>query len=347
MVNSLIYDLDFEALSQALTELGQQKFRAKQIWSGLYEHLYEDFSQFSNIPAGLRAALAEQFRLNALNPRASLRSKDHLTEKTLFELPDNLRIETVLMRYEERNSLCISTQVGCPMGCVFCATGQMGFQRGLSAGEIIAQVIHAQRLLQAEGKKITNIVYMGMGEPFLNYDATMASLRRLIDPTGLNFGARRITVSTVGIIPKIEKFSHEGLQVNLAVSLHSADNEHRSQIVPANRIYPLKNLISACRAYTDETHRRISFEYALINDLNDSPAAAYQLAGLIKGMLCHVNLIALNPSKAYPLQGSGRDKVQAFADTLSERGIPVTVRLRRGIEIQAGCGQLASSQNSL
>lgn len=347
MPKMLIYDLDFESFSKAMADLGQQPFRARQIWSGLYQQHYGEFSQITNISGSLRAALSDQYTLNPLTPRTTLRSKDQLTEKTLFGLPDDLSIETVLMRYEDRNSLCISTQVGCPMGCVFCATGQMGYQRGLTAGEILAQVIHAMRLLQAEGKSLTNIVYMGMGEPFLNYEATMDSLRRLTDPTALNFGARRITVSTVGIIPKIEKFSHEGLQVNLAVSLHSADNELRSQLVPANRIYPLKNLLSACRAYTEETHRRVSFEYALINDVNDSPAAAAQLAGLLRGMLCHVNLIALNPSKQYPLQGSPREIVRVFADTLSERGIPVTVRLRRGIEIQAGCGQLASSQNPL
>ncbi len=347
MPKMLIYDLDFESFSKAMADLGQQPFRARQIWSGLYQQHYGEFSQITNISGSLRAALSDQYTLNPLTPRTTLRSKDQLTEKTLFGLPDDLSIETVLMRYEDRNSLCISTQVGCPMGCVFCATGQMGYQRGLTAGEILAQVIHAMRLLQVEGKSLTNIVYMGMGEPFLNYEATMDSLRRLTDPTALNFGARRITVSTVGIIPKIEKFSHEGLQVNLAVSLHSADNELRSQLVPANRIYPLKNLLSACRAYTEETHRRVSFEYALINDVNDSPAAAAQLAGLLRGMLCHVNLIALNPSKQYPLQGSPREIVRVFADTLSERGIPVTVRLRRGIEIQAGCGQLASSQNPL
>lgn len=347
MPKMLIYDLDFESFSKAMADLDQQPFRARQIWSGLYQQHYGEFSQITNISGSLRAALSDQYTLNPLTPRTTLRSKDQLTEKTLFGLPDDLSIETVLMRYEDRNSLCISTQVGCPMGCVFCATGQMGYQRGLTAGEILAQVIHAMRLLQVEGKSLTNIVYMGMGEPFLNYEATMDSLRRLTDPTALNFGARRITVSTVGIIPKIEKFSHEGLQVNLAVSLHSADNELRSQLVPANRIYPLKNLLSACRAYTEETHRRVSFEYALINDVNDSPAAAAQLAGLLRGMLCHVNLIALNPSKQYPLQGSPREIVRVFADTLSERGIPVTVRLRRGIEIQAGCGQLASSQNPL
>jgi len=249
-----------------------------------------------------------------------------------------------LMRYERRNSLCISTQVGCPMGCVFCATGQMGFIRSLTSGEILAQVLHFVRKLQAESQNLTNIVYMGMGEPFLNYEATMDSVRRLMDPRGLNFGARRITISTVGIIPKIEQFTKENLQVNLAVSLHSADNSLRSQLVPANRIFPLSKLIPACKAYTEQTHRRISFEYALIDGVNDSREAALALAGLLKGMLCHVNLIALNPSKKYPLQGSPKAKVHAFSTILEEHGIPVTIRLRRGVEIQAGCGQLASAE---
>jgi len=185
---------------------------------------------------------------------------------------------------------------------------------------------------------------MGMGEPFLNYEATMDSVRRLMDPRGLNFGARRITISTVGIIPKIEQFTKENLQVNLAVSLHSADNSLRSQLVPANRIFPLSKLIPACKAYTEQTHRRISFEYALIDGVNDSREAALALAGLLKGMLCHVNLIALNPSKKYPLQGSPKAKVHAFSTILEEHGIPVTIRLRRGVEIQAGCGQLASAE---
>jgi 23S rRNA (adenine2503-C2)-methyltransferase len=222
----------------------------------------------------------------------------------------------------------------------------MGFERSLSAGEILAQVLHFMRKLRAEGQSLTNIVYMGMGEPFLNYEATLQSVHRLIDPQGLNFGARRITISTVGIISKIEQFTEESLQVNLAVSLHTANNDLRSQLVPANRMFPLQQLISACKAYTEKTHRRITFEYALIDGVNDSREAALQLAGLLKGMLCHVNLIALNPSKKYALKGSSREKVQAFSAALEEHGIPVTVRLRRGVEIQAGCGQLASAEKS-
>ena len=344
MPKRLIYDLDFEALGAALTELGEPAFRTQQLWEGLYTRFYTDFAQFSNIPKNLRDSLSAQFIIDPLHVQKTLLSQDGLTEKVLFTLPDNLSIETVLMRYERRNSLCISTQVGCPMGCVFCATGQMGFIRSLTSGEILAQVLHFMRKLQAESQNLTNIVYMGMGEPFLNYEATMDSVRRLMDPRGLNFGARRITISTVGIIPKIEQFTKENLQVNLAVSLHSADNSLRSQLVPANRMFPLSKLIPACKAYAQQTHRRISFEYALIDGVNDSREAALALTGLLKGMLCHVNLIALNPSKKYPLQGSPKAKVHAFSAILEEHGIPVTIRLRRGVEIQAGCGQLASAE---
>lgn len=344
MAKPLIYDLDFESLNSTLAELDQPPFRTQQLWEGLYTRLYTDFSQFSNIPNDLRDSLSKQFIINPLRVQKSLRSQDGLTEKVLFALQDGTSVETVLMRYERRNSVCISTQVGCPMGCVFCATGQMGFIRSLSSGEILAQVLHFMRQLQAENQKLTNIVYMGMGEPFLNYEATMDSVRRLMDQQGLNFGARRITISTVGIIPKIEQFTEENLQVNLAVSLHAADDSLRSQLVPANRMFPIKKLIPVCKAYTEKTHRRISFEYALIDGVNDSREAALALAGLLKGMLCHVNLIALNPSKKYSLQGSPKAKVHAFSATLEEQGIPVTIRLRRGVEIQAGCGQLAGAE---
>jgi 23S rRNA (adenine2503-C2)-methyltransferase len=344
MAKPLIYDLDFESLNSTLAELDQPPFRTQQLWEGLYTRLYTDFSQFSNIPKDLRDSLSKQFIIDPLRVQKSLRSQDGLTEKVLFALQDGTSVETVLMRYERRNSVCISTQVGCPMGCVFCATGQMGFVRSLSSGEILAQILYFMRQLQAENQKLTNIVYMGMGEPFLNYEATMDSVRRLMDQQGLNFGARRITISTVGIIPKIEQFTEENLQVNLAVSLHAADNALRSQLVPANRMFPINKLIPVCKAYTEKTHRRISFEYALIDDVNDSREAALALASLLKGMLCHVNLIALNPSKKYPLQGSPKAKIHAFSATLEEQGIPVTIRLRRGVEIQAGCGQLASAE---
>ena len=345
-------------LESMVKSLGGEAFRSRQLYRWLYKNLVFEFENMTDLPRDLRDRVKQVASITLPVVERERISRDG-TVKVLLGLQDGQHVEMVMIPQtragRHRYTLCISSQVGCPIGCPFCATGRSGFVRNLAVNEITGQVLLGLLRLrnsntfktQGSATRLTNVVFMGMGEPFLNYDATMASLRRLTDSTGMNFGARRITISTVGIIPKIEKFSRESLQVNLAVSLHSADSELRSQIVPANRIYPLKNLISACRAYTELTHRRISFEYALIKDLNDTQPAAAQLAGLLKGMLCHVNLIALNPSKAYPLQGSSKEKVQAFADALAERGIPVTVRLRRGIEIQAGCGQLASSQNPL
>ncbi len=346
MVKQNIYDLDKDDLESWLTESGEPRFRKSQLLDGLYKKLYDDFFQFAALPNPLRETLRNSFEINPLIPTLTQKSKDGLTEKSLLELRDGQAVETVLMRYEKRNSLCISTQVGCAMDCVFCATGQMGFKRQLSSGEILGQIIYYQRRLREEGETLTNIVYMGMGEPFLNYEQTMKSIKCLTDSDCLGFGSRRITVSTVGIIPKIARFAEDTPQVNLAVSLHSADSNLRSQLVPANRIYPLDALIKACQMYIIKTHRRVTFEYALIEEVNDSTQAARELANLLSGMLCHVNLIALNPSSKYPLRGSSRERVTAFQEELIRQGIPTTVRLRRGIEINAGCGQLASSHNS-
>jgi 23S rRNA (adenine2503-C2)-methyltransferase len=250
------------------------------------------------------------------------------------------------MKYDKRNTVCISSQVGCPLGCVFCSTGQMGFSRNLSSGEILGQVLYIMRLLENSSEKLTNVVYMGMGEPLLNYASVMESIDRLTDPALFNFGARRITISTVGIVPKIREFTSLNSQVNLAVSLHAPTDELRSQLVPNNRLHPLKPLIAACREYVDTTRRRTTFEYALIQDINDNDLQARQFVNLLKGILCHVNLIALNPSKEYPLPGSTRDRVDAFLAVLQQAGIPASIRMRRGIDIDAGCGQLAQSQHS-
>jgi 23S rRNA (adenine2503-C2)-methyltransferase len=286
------------------------------------------------------------FLIDPIVSSESVESRDKKTIKYLFEVQQGNRIETVLMKYSDRNTVCVSTQVGCPMGCVFCATGQMGFTRNLSAGEILGQILFVMRTLEADGEKLSNIVYMGMGEPFLNYPAVMRSIATLTDPDLFNFGARRITISTVGILPKMKEFTELDSQVNLAVSLHAPENELRSQLVPANRMNPLKSLIAACKEYTDKTRRRITFEYALIDGVNDSENQAKQLISLIKGMLCHVNLIALNPSKEYPMPGSSQERVNAFAKILTDYGIPCSIRMRRGIEISAGCGQLAQTQQS-
>lgn len=232
------------------------------------------------------------------------------------------------------------------MGCVFCATGQMGFRRNLSSGEIIEQVLFFARSLAQEKKSVTNIVIMGMGEPFHNYDSVLSAIDRLNDPEGFNLGARRFTISTVGIIPGIERFTQEKRQVNLAISLHAANDKLRSSLLPVNKKYPLSDLLAAGRNYVEQTHRRLTFEWALIQDVNDSPQDAEELADLVSGLLCHVNIIPLNPTKKYSGKTTTHERALTFQAVLQARGIPCTIRLRRGIEINAGCGQLASSANS-
>jgi 23S rRNA (adenine2503-C2)-methyltransferase len=249
------------------------------------------------------------------------------------------------MRYEQRQTLCISTQAGCAMACPFCATGQLGFMRNLSAGEIVAQVLHFARQLDREGKRVTNIVFMGMGEPLANYAETWQAIRRLNDPEGFNLGARHMTVSTVGLVPAIRRMSKEPEQVGLAVSLHAPTDELRNTIVPINRRYPLVMLMQAVRDYIATTHRRVTFEYALMDRLNDSGMHADQFAELVQGLLCHVNLIPLNPTPDSPWSGSPDERVYAFRDRLEAAGIPTTVRLRRGIDIAAGCGQLHNAHS--
>jgi 23S rRNA (adenine2503-C2)-methyltransferase len=298
--------------------------------------------EITTLSKPLRQKLAETFRFTALTPARKLVSSDNQTIKTLFSLPDSRAIEAVLMYYEERQTLCISTQAGCAMDCVFCATGQMGFKRNLSAGEIVEQVLYYARLLKQEDKVVTNIVVMGMGEPFMNYEATLSAVDRLNDSTGFNLGARRFTISTSGLIPKIQRFASEKRQVNLAVSLHAANDELRTSMMPVNRKYPIADLIQACRDYVDQTGRRITFEWALINGVNDRDVDATELASLLKGMICHVNIIPLNPTTKFSGQATTRERALAFQSILESKGIPCTIRLRRGIDIQAGCGQLAS-----
>ncbi len=338
----LIFDLDLPQLAELLSAWGQPAYRAGQIWAGLYQQLWGTPEEFTNLPAALREQLKDALSFSSLRPDKVLVSKDGETVKTLFLLPDGRAIEAVLMRYERRRTLCISTQSGCAMGCVFCATGQMGFKRHLSSGEIVEQVVYYARLLKAQGEKVTNVVVMGMGEPFHNYAATLAAIDRLNDATGFNLGARRFTISTVGLIPMIRKFADEKRQVNLAISLHAAQDEQRSALLPINRKYPLDELLAACRYYVQHTGRRISFEWALIQGVNDGEEVARELAQKLRGLLCHVNVIPLNPTRKYEGKATSRERAEAFRQTLEENGIPCTVRLRRGIEIQAGCGQLAS-----
>ncbi len=376
MTKQLIYDLDLNSITELMTSWGEPAYRTKQIWQGLYQHFYNSPSQFPNIPKPLREKMADELDFTVIEPVRVLDSSDKQTRKTLFKLHDGHFIEAVLMRYGEaplhlppnttasdlggvsrpkgvdeggkpRRTLCISTQAGCAMGCVFCATGQMGFKRHLSSGEIVAQVMVYARLLHEEGSAVTNIVLMGMGEPFHNYDNTMAAIDRLNDADGYNFGARRFTISTVGLVPQIKRFADEKRQVNLAISLHAADDKLRQSMLPVNKKYNIDEVLEACRYYVNQTGRRITFEWALINGVNDTPEEARKLAARLKGLLCHVNAIPLNPTHGYKGQATTREHATQFKESLEQAGIPCTIRMRRGIDIQAGCGQLASTEKSV
>lgn len=342
-----IFDLDYPALVETLSGWGEPGYRAGQIWAGLYRSLWDRPEAFTSLPKDLRQKLAVALTFHRLEPTTVLRSSDGETVKTLFRLPDGRSIEAVLMRYERRRSLCISSQAGCTMGCVFCATGQMGFRRHLTSGEIVEQVVYYARQLAAQDDRVTNVVVMGMGEPFHNYDAVMAAIDRLNHPDGMNLGARRFTVSTVGLVPGIQRLTEEGRQINLAISLHASDDALRTSMLPINRKYAINELLQAVEAYVNKTHRRVTFEWALIHDVNDTPAQAEQLAKRLQAFrkdgsaLCHVNVIPLNPTKRYEGKATTRERAQAFKDILERHGIPCTIRIRRGIDIQAGCGQLA------
>jgi 23S rRNA (adenine2503-C2)-methyltransferase len=342
-----LLDLSFANLESTLTAWGEPAYRARQVWTWTYVHLVDDFDRMTNLPRSLRTRLSETFLTNPLTPIASQTADDELTEKVLFALPPlegGERIEAVLMRYPAagRNTVCVSTQVGCAMNCAFCATGQMGFRRNLSAGEIAAQVLHFARCLKPQDQAITHVVLMGMGEPLAPgvYDASLAAIRRLNDPAGFNLGARRFTVSTVGLVPGIRRLASENLQVNLAVSLHAPDDALRDELVPVNRRYPLDDLFAAVREYVDRTGRRVTFEYALIAGVNDGEAQAQALAARLRGLLAHVNLIPLNPVPGIDRQPSSPEQARAFQRVLEEAHIPVTLRDSRGASIQAGCGQL-------
>lgn len=363
-LNPTLYDLSLPELSALLESWGEKSYRARQIWQGAYRNLWDAPEAFSNLPSALRTRLGEHLDFQALQPVTQLESRDGQTVKTLFRLRDGQHIEAVLMKYGEaftpdpspaeggvkgrgkiRRTLCISTQAGCAMGCTFCATGQMGFRRNLSSGEIVAQVLYYARQLAEIGERVTNVVVMGMGEPFHNYENTLNAIARLNDPQGFNFGARRFTISTVGLVPQIRRFADEQHQVGLAISLHAADNDLRASMLPIAHKYPLPALMEAVRYYVERTRRRVTFEWALIDGVNDTPEAARQLAALIKQYLpihlTHVNAIPLNPTENFRGRATSRKQARLFRDTLEKNGISCTIRLRRGIDIQAGCGQLA------
>ena len=335
-----LYDFSLEQLTEWLTSLGEPAYRARQLWQWLYQRFAPDFDAMTSLPRSLRDKLKERATLSIFKSEFVQRSTDGQTQKLLFELQDGQLIETVLMRYEKRRTICISTQVGCAMGCVFCATGQMGFTRHLTSGEIVAQVVYFGRMLAEQTDHLTNIVMMGMGEPLHNYDNTMAALDRITAENGINLGARKITISTVGHIPAIRRFADEQRQTPLAISLHAATDEERSKLLPVNRRWKIADLMEACHYYIDKTGRRLTFEWALIQGENDTVEQATALGKLLQGMLCHVNLIPLNPTKDYGGQPSSVDHVEKFQTTLEQFGVSSTVRVRRGIDIQAGCGQL-------
>ncbi|GAB4521203.1 MAG: 23S rRNA (adenine(2503)-C(2))-methyltransferase RlmN [Anaerolineales bacterium] len=355
------YDLTFPELSALVEAWGAAAYRARQLWQGAYQHLWHTPAQFSNLPQNLRARLESEIHFDLLEPVTRLESSDGQTVKTLFRLHDGQLIEAVLMRYGDaspkreggrrvRRTLCISTQAGCGMGCTFCATGQMGFRRHLSSGEIVAQVLYYARKLAEAGEHVTNVVVMGMGEPFHNYDNTLAAIERLNDPQGFNLGARRFTISTVGLVPAIRRFTTAGLQVGLAISLHAADDESRAAMLPIAHKYPLADLMEAVRDYVTQTRRRVTFEWALIEGINDTPETAARLAHLIRHYLpphmTHVNAIPLNPTQGYHGKAASQQRAEAFRQKLASENISCTIRLRRGIDIQAGCGQLASRESS-
>lgn len=344
-----LLDLTRTDLRDLMTRWGEPAFRGDQIYTWLHKDLVTSAEEMTNLPKALRGRLEAKTRVVLLELITQIDSHDRLTRKALFRLPDGNTIEVVLMLYNERRTVCISTQVGCGMGCTFCATGQGGLARNLSAGEIIAQVHWFDRWLRESGppelrvkrpSRLTNIVVMGMGEPLANYKPLMQALRAVTDQDTFGLSVRNITVSTVGLVPMIERLATEQLAVKLAVSLHASSNRLRNRLVPINKTYPLEALLAACQRYQTKTRRRVTFEYALMAGINDAPDQAQQLADLLVGLRCHINLIPLNPTPGSPYQPTSDEDVRRFRQVLENANVPTTVRLRRGIEINAGCGQL-------
>ena len=329
------YDLTREELAVLLD--GEPAYRARQVWDGLHVRVQRP-EDLTELPAALRTTLATALP-PALHEASRQSADDGETTKWLWALHDGARVETVLMRYPDRVTVCVSTQAGCAMACQFCATGQAGFQRQLTQGEIVEQVAVAMR--EAAPRRVSNIVFMGMGEPLANYDRVWGAVTRLHGDMGLS--ARHLTLSTVGIVPGIRRLAAEALPVNLAVSLHAANDTLRDELVPINRRYPLDMLAGACADYVAASGRRLSIEWAMIDGVNDRDSDAAELAAFARPLGAHVNLIPLNPTPGYPVVGSSRQHVRQFRDQLLALGVNATVRITRGAEIDAACGQLAAS----
>lgn len=325
-------------LAEFVRALGEPAYRGRQLARWLYGQGAEDISDMTDLPAGFRHRLREAARLDTLAVRRATDAADGSATKLLAACKDGQTVECVLMRFDDgRRSACVSTQAGCAMGCAFCATGLGGFARNLTAGEIVSQAL----VIRARAdRRLGNVVFMGMGEPLANYDATVRAARILAAPWGLGIGARHLTISTVGLAPQIRRLAREGLQLTLAVSLHAPVDALRRRLVPVTERYPIADLMAACRDYLAASGRRLTFEYVLIDGVNDGRAEARALGRLLRGLLCHVNLIPLNPVPGIPLRRPAASRVRAFAGAVRASGIPVTVRVERGSEIQAACGQL-------
>ncbi|MBE3570313.1 MAG: 23S rRNA (adenine(2503)-C(2))-methyltransferase RlmN [Bacillales bacterium] len=338
-----IFSMELPELKEWIRHHGEKPFRAEQIYDWLYKKRVTSFEEMTNLPKSLRDKLDEHFTITTLKTIVQQTSQDG-TIKFLFELHDGFSIETVLMRHRYGNSVCVTTQVGCRIGCTFCASTLGGLKRHLEAGEIVAQAVHVQKALDEIGERVSSVVIMGIGEPFDNYDQMISFLKIINHEKGLNIGARHITVSTSGIIPKIYQFADENLQINFAISLHAPNNELRSKLMPINRAYKLPDLIEAVKYYIEKTGRRVSFEYGLFGGVNDSVEHAEELAELIKDLKCHVNLIPVNyvPERNYVR--TPRSQIFKFEKTLKKHGINVTIRREHGHDIDAACGQLRAKE---
>jgi len=335
-----LYSLARPALADLLATWDFTLFHAEMLWHYLYRQQVTSLGEMADLRPDLRQRLERETSLGILPTQVALESQDGFTRKYLLNLRDGQAIETVLMRFKGRATACVSTQVGCAMGCIFCATGQMGFVRHLDPGEIVAQVLYIGRVLRAQGDELRNIVLMGMGEPLHNYEATMTAVDILMDQKGLALAPRYITLSTVGVVPGIRRLADEGRPIRLAVSLHAATDAERETLVPPARRWPLAELIDACRYYIRKRRRRVFFEWALIDGQNDTPVQAHALGQLLQGMAAHVNLIPLNPTPGFEGRPTNHAGARHFQAILAEYGLPSTVRQRRGIDIAAGCGQL-------
>lgn len=335
-----VYDYTLEDWQEWIKSVGEAGFRAGQIFDWLYVKRVSGFEEMTNLPKSLREKLQQQFDFVTLTEVANYKSQDG-TVKFLFELTDKNAIETVIMKHNYGNSVCVTTQVGCRIGCTFCASTLGGLKRNLAPGEIVAQVVKAQQLLDATQERVSSIVIMGIGEPFENYDAMMKFLKVMIHPKGLNIGQRHITVSTSGIVPNIYRFADEDTQINLAISIHAPNDALRSKLMPVNRRYPFADLIEACKYYVAKTGRRITFEYALMGGVNDRPEHAEELAQVLKTFpMAHVNLIPVNFVSERNFVRTPRNDIFTFQRILEKNKINATIRREQGSDIAAACGQL-------